>query len=780
MLQNILTTSPAVWFGLAAGLFLLPILIHLINMMRHRRVKWAAMEFLLKSHKKHRNWVWLKQLLLLLSRIAAMLLALFTLGQIGCNNDTLSRFLGAKTTHHYVLLDDSFSMEDQSSQTAAFDRAREVLALVAARTRNKQNQRFTLLRFSRADIKVDPNATAEQQSELLSVVADINGRLVDSEFDNLLEDVRSKLECSQLSVGPIAALKTAEQLIASRENENAWVYVVSDFRNKDWDNQPEAQQQLEALSKEAKALELIQCVNDDVDNLAITDLSADGNVRVAGVPLMMTVSVKNFGAKTAAKIQVDVSTVAYESITSRPADSTGKSEELPTVFIEEIKPGETETRSFPVFFTETGPQVITAKLEKDPVVSDNVAWSIVEFQPSARVLVIDNETQQNAKFLNRSINPGGLTGIAPEIQAKDYLRDTSLDTLTQFDVIYLLDVDRLDETAVKNLESFVTAGGGLAVFMGPYCNLSFYNDQLHRDGQGLLPMPLEKTLQIPELLEERVADIVPENHPFFAPVFGMKNSPLDLVQVKEIVRPPLGWTAKKPDGVEVAATVRGDKNWPLIATKNFGNGKVVLVTTTVGPLWNNWPRNGTFPPTMLIMEDWLAAGAYSKSKQSVGQTVKVDFDGESFQPRVTFTTPGNDPDTRLVFNKDARSDAATEKMLASLGGASVDLQSEVSRPGVYEAWLTSDGNTFESRRYALNVDTNESKLDIMTRQKISKQFEASKAKISRWDQFSSDVQQNAASSLSKFLLIVLILILLVEQILAYSCSYHPKRQTARA
>ncbi len=43
--------------ALTVGFFLalLPLLIHLINMMRHRRVKWAAMEFLLQSYKKHRT-----------------------------------------------------------------------------------------------------------------------------------------------------------------------------------------------------------------------------------------------------------------------------------------------------------------------------------------------------------------------------------------------------------------------------------------------------------------------------------------------------------------------------------------------------------------------------------------------------------------------------------------------------------------------------------------------------------------------------------------------------
>ena len=54
------------------GVVAIPVLIHLINMMRHRRVQWAAMEFLLQSQKKNRTWVMLKQLLLLLLRMLAV------------------------------------------------------------------------------------------------------------------------------------------------------------------------------------------------------------------------------------------------------------------------------------------------------------------------------------------------------------------------------------------------------------------------------------------------------------------------------------------------------------------------------------------------------------------------------------------------------------------------------------------------------------------------------------------------------------------------------------
>ena len=37
------------------ALISLPILIHLINRMRYKRLRWAAMEFLLKSQKRNRR-----------------------------------------------------------------------------------------------------------------------------------------------------------------------------------------------------------------------------------------------------------------------------------------------------------------------------------------------------------------------------------------------------------------------------------------------------------------------------------------------------------------------------------------------------------------------------------------------------------------------------------------------------------------------------------------------------------------------------------------------------
>ena len=101
-------------------------LIHLINMMRHRRVQWAAMEFLLVSQKKHRTWIMLKQLLLLLLRMAAVAAVVLMVAQPRLQNQ-LGNLLGGTRTHHIVLLDDSFSMSDRWADTDAFSEAKKVV-----------------------------------------------------------------------------------------------------------------------------------------------------------------------------------------------------------------------------------------------------------------------------------------------------------------------------------------------------------------------------------------------------------------------------------------------------------------------------------------------------------------------------------------------------------------------------------------------------------------------------------------------------------------------------
>src|SRR6516164_2318780 len=99
-----------------------PIIIHLINRMRFKRIRWAAMEFLLKSQKRNRRRLIIEQMILLALRCLLVLLAGFL----------VARYVMAKTTQagtdHVLLLDDTASMGDRwagsAGMTNAFEQAK--------------------------------------------------------------------------------------------------------------------------------------------------------------------------------------------------------------------------------------------------------------------------------------------------------------------------------------------------------------------------------------------------------------------------------------------------------------------------------------------------------------------------------------------------------------------------------------------------------------------------------------------------------------------------------
>src|SRR5689334_21264693 len=96
------------WYMAAGGaLVSSPIIIHLINRMRFKRIRWAAMEFLLKSQKRNRRRLIIEQLILLLLRILMVLLVALLVARWIYGGDQ-----SRAGTAHVVVIDDTLSMRD--------------------------------------------------------------------------------------------------------------------------------------------------------------------------------------------------------------------------------------------------------------------------------------------------------------------------------------------------------------------------------------------------------------------------------------------------------------------------------------------------------------------------------------------------------------------------------------------------------------------------------------------------------------------------------------------
>jgi len=248
--------------------------------MRYRRVRFAAMEFLLDSMNRNRRRVLLEQLLLLLLRILIVMFLVFLIARMVLSSDRLA-LLGGKRTHHVVLLDDSGSMRDRWGETSAFREGLKVITrIVEQGTQRPGTQKFTLMLLS------DP------ENPILPPQRDIN--------DTLRTDLQTKfdtLECSYRRLDLAAGLDSVRKLFGEKEAKAYFnhLHVVSDFRLSDWESQQAIAEAIRTLDKEGITVNLVKTVPQRNDNLAITEFSGDLQVAAAGVPLPLKVKVRNFG-----------------------------------------------------------------------------------------------------------------------------------------------------------------------------------------------------------------------------------------------------------------------------------------------------------------------------------------------------------------------------------------------------------------------------------------------------------------------------------------------------
>ncbi|HZZ73824.1 MAG TPA: BatA domain-containing protein [Pirellulales bacterium] len=738
--------SPLLWGLLAVAA---PLLIHLINMMRHKRIHWAAMEFLLQSQKRNRTWVMLKQLLLLLLRMAAIAAVVFLVAQPLFRESFGSIFGGGSKTHHIVLLDDSFSMSDTSNGPSAFDKALQVtgqLGQFAINSSQESPQVFTLLRFSQAK----QNAGASRP--------DLTQQAVNGDFKKLLDDKLKTLKVSELATGPQAALNMIARQMDQAKDEKRIVYLVTDIRNKQWDNPVELRKTLTDLSEAGVQLRFVQCADAFHPNLAITALEPEAGTKAAGVPLFMQVAVKNFGANAAKQVAISL-------------EEDGKSR--PGVKIDDIPPGKTAVERYQVFFADPGVHRLRAYLPgADAIGVDNQRFAAVNFVQSAPVLLVDGDnraakTRGDSYYLYSALTPGGQvnTGIRPRIETARYLENHSLD---EFEAIYVLNAERMEQNEIAALEDYAKKGGGVAFFMGPLCSAKFFNDNLYRDGEGIFPLPLAGPTDLLVDRTEKAPDMEVTQNPIFSIFTAERNSFINSVSIDKYFAAQKDWVPPANATTKVIARTRNGA--PLAVEHKFGEGRVVAFLTTAAPVWNNWGRdNPSFVVTMLQLQAYLSARP--EVVRLVGSPLTLKLDRAKYKAPFSLTPPNQGQQIALSYADD---EAARAKPYFE-----VTISEDTTRAsGFYELALPrldQATETVESQSLAYNVTPEEGDLRLLDEPQLRTQLKSLPFKYYTAAQLQFDSTNLAGVNLSRTweYLFLLILLLLGEQVLAYSASYHP-------
>jgi hypothetical protein len=747
------------WWGLP--LVAAPLVIHLLNRLRLRRVRFAAVEFLLASQRKYRATVVLRQLLLLALRTAVLAALVLALAQPRWRHMPGGLF-GSPAAPHAVLLDDSYSMQDRSSSvgglgdTTAYQRGVGAVERILEGLADRGGAAVVLARLSEL-LAADPSGAERTADPTPSRGATLLHHPVTPGLGQRLREWLARNGPSSRADSPIAGLAAIGEHLGDVSGPGGVLWVVSDFRSHDWHQAAGVGQACGRLAEAGVELRLVDCAvgeSGDATNLAIERLESIGGVPAVGVLVPMEVVVRNDGLSPAR----DVLITLHEDGEARPG-----------VRIAAIPPGGSAAARFEARFANPGGHTVEARLPVDAVQADNARVAVIEVVERASVLVVDQgprfgERHGDAFFVASALAPGegALTGLAPRVELPRALATIDL---AVFDSIWILDVERLDGPELSALETYARDGGGVVFFTGPRTQADTVNRLWHRDGAGVFPVPLAGPVEMPGRTgsDDTAPDVIAEEHPVVTVLAGQRNPLLDTVRVGRVMavareHPISGRGAiRSEDGVRRLLSLRGGA--PLAIERPYGRGTVAVVLSTAAPEWNTWARgNPSWVVTLLELERHVAAGRRRSGGSMVGDALTVILDPSVDAAEVDFELPPDGTAVRTVAEPTPDGRLAARLPVTSF-------------PGTYVAsWDGLDG-TPRRRATAVNVDPDEGRLERIDRERLAEMLAGARFTIQPADDVPLATEATGGS-LVRPLLVALVIGLLAEQAVARLAGYH--------
>lgn len=772
-----LILAALLWPGLfyaGVGAVSVPILIHLLSKRRFRRVRWAAVEFLLEAERRNRRRMRIEELILLALRCLVILLVGLTLARWFMRPEALMAMLGSTgRSQRIIVLDDSFSTAlrmsaGQAAGDSVFDRSKGAVERLVHWLRDESpGDRLSILLTSRPETPWRSETRLEDLA-----LSDFNANL-------------AALKPSHRGGNLTAAFSAVRSILdAQTDNLNATVYVLSDFQRTDWGSHShdepssaEAAGATKLAASPAAALAgwvggnrglrlvLVDAGVSEARNLAVTSLEPLQATAVAGLSGQYTAKIANFGPNRSepGSLQVFVGDAAQ-----------------PPAAVPAIDPWQTVEVAFEVTFPNEGPETLTVELSADPLMTDNTRWLAVPVSRAVRILVVNGESspdpyQDEAFLLRVALRPEG-----PQFSGNDVtvIDDNELEQtdLMAFQAVIFANVYRINEEVASRIEQYAEAGGGVIFFLGDQVDADLYNRILYRDGQGALPALLGEVISAPEDRGGTGLGEINATHPamrrfgeagvaYFAGVVASHYMATQTDPLSEPASGPAGSPQSRPSGnappdrspTQVLMRFEDAEKTPAVLTRPFGLGKVVLVTTSVDKEWNNFADRPMYLVLLMELIQYVARHAATTHDQLVCEPIRLPIDTTRHLPHATLKTARypEEPAVRI----DARS--SPDYPQPHIEWAQTD------QPGVYRFELTETTGGQAAEQVSVNVDPRESDLRQVDRATLLRSFGDLPVEYVNAEQLGGDSAATARRELWPMILALVVLALMAEQGLAW-------------
>lgn len=613
--------NPLLLIGLVAAA--IPIIIHLFNFRRPRRVDFSSLVFLKELQKSTMRRVRVKQWLLLALRtlaIACLVLAFARPTLTGGLAGTLGSRAASSTA---IVLDNSLSMTLRDAEGAYLAQAKQLAADLAAAMR-PGDEAFLLTTAMPASAR--PAALPGGSAAL-----------------GALGEVEAMPGAMPLE----GALRRAAERLREAANPNRQVYLISDVQRSTL-----LDSALDSATAPAPGdvrARLLPVGRRAYGNVAVTDVRVVSRIVEVGQPVEIEATLTNFGGEPLTDY---VASVYLEG--ERVAQATA-----------DLAPGAARRVAFTATPQARGWLSGEVHIEDDAFSADNLRYFTLHVPERRRLLVVQGQGQRTG-YLDLALSPDLTQGRIPfdvETIQESALAAAPLGT---YDAVVLVGPRDLSSGEVGALARYVREGGGLLLFPSQEARAEDYNALLSSLGGGTFS-GFSGALGSGQSIA--AFDRVDREHPLFEGVFET-SGPRGAAPVES---PEIYYAMNyTPASGTEQTLIELSSGFPFLGEIRDGRGVAFLMAVPPDLRWSDLPQRGLFIPLL-----YRAIYYLSSSESVAGEQLVVGEPGE-----LRLTGVESEEPLRLV----APDGEALRPEQRNLFGATL-LQvgaSDVRAPGIYD------------------------------------------------------------------------------------------------
>ena len=572
--MNFISTWWPAWLVAGALGAAIPVIIHMIHQTRAPEVPFPTLRFLRSAAERTARRRKIENLFLMILRMLLFALLAFALSRPFLSQDF--SLLGQQPASAAVLiLDNSYSMNVRGEEGTRFTKVKQE-ARAILESPYKPTEAAVLLTNPRGE---------PMPATLLSDRAALFRQIDDAHVSTGRADL-------------VAAVRHAYRLLDKARAVDKRLWILTDRQALSW----QGIQDLRVPGTHPDVpVAIIRATEPSMTNVAVTQAQVVSRDRTVGMPVRIDVTVQNTGQ-----------TPNEERNVLLFVDNFGQARAKEVIRLSAAgTPGATQTASLTHVFEQPGPHQIRVALEGEDALGLDDARRIA-LTIADRVPVLAVKQQQadvpfhDANFyLLRALDPLGAESDFPWAIRPQELTADALPTvnLPDYAAVFLNNVAALAEQDVKSLTNYVASGGTLVVFCGPQVTPKTYNtlfiDNVPDQG-GLLPARLGQRVgdAVLRTTVEKITQ-VQAGSPYLE----------DLVHSADIYQDVLVYAYFRTEGAGSEAVIaRLSGGDPFLLHKPFGQGHVLLCTTSATTDWTTLPVRNLFLPLLMRIVQ-LAHGA---------------------------------------------------------------------------------------------------------------------------------------------------------------------------